>query len=354
MTARSRYGPLVLIVLALVLLSCSVPTDAPIWDSRWILPTDHTVVEVSEYLPDGVSVTPDGQDFSVSIDPFDFSETLGEVCPACGALNGQTVPKPAFSSSIEGSGTLPSEVVSATVSLLQVQIQIANHFGFDPIRPKAGVFGSLNLRVWGGPNAQTLLDEIDIDGADQAFPSGTSLDRTVMVSSAQVGSTFRVELAIDSPAGDPVTVNTSLGVEVHVTPETVLVSSATVEVAGREVSTDPVELNLGDVESDIVDRIQSGALEFLVENPIRTPVDFTLRITGGFPDIVKQASLSGAASSTTRVEFTQDELHTFLGKDNVLLTGTGTVPAGTPSTTVAPQDTVKIDTRLDAVLRIGD
>ncbi len=350
----SRYRLLVLIAPALGLFSCSFPSDAPIWDTRWVLPTDRTTVEVSEFLPDGVTVTPDGRNFSVAVDPFDFSETLGDVCPACGAFNGQTVPKPAFESTIEGTGTLPQDVVSANVAALEVQVRITNDFGFDPIRPKAGVYGSLGLRLYGGPAGTTLLDEIVIDGAAQAFPSGTSLDRTVSVTGATVGSTFRVELAIDSPAGDPVTVDTGAGVGVHVTPETVLISSAVVEVAGREVTVEPVELNLGDVESDLVDRIQSGALEFLVENPVGVPLDFQLRITGDFPDIVKQASLSGAASSTTRVAFTQDELQTFLGKDGVMLTGAGTVPANTPAATVAPQDTLKINTRLDAVLRIGE
>ncbi len=338
--------------LALV-ASCSFPSQAPVWDTRWILPADRAEIDVSDFLPGGVTVAPGGRELSVAVDPFTFARSLGDVCPACGELNGQVVPKPAFQTGIEGEGDLPAEVMSVTVSELSVRLAVTNGFGFDPLRPGGGATGSLTFYLLGGADGQIPVDSVRVDGAGTAFPPGTTLERTAEVSGAEFGSTVRVMLVLDSPAGDPVRVDTGASIHVVVTPETVLVSSARVSVAGRTVSVDPVELSLADVDQDLVDRVESGALELLVRNPLRAPVDFTLRITGGFPDIVKAAALSAAENSTTRVEFTPDELHTFLGKDGVELAGSGTVPAGTPPVTVTAADTVVIRTRLDAVLRIG-
>src|SRR5207247_1891408 len=76
--------------------------------------------------------------------------TLSGDCPACVAANGQTVPKPAFTSSGSGSATLPSGITTATLSGDTLFVTIQNGYNFDPIRPGAGNNGFIVIAVKSG------------------------------------------------------------------------------------------------------------------------------------------------------------------------------------------------------------
>jgi hypothetical protein len=344
---------LVLVVAGSVLTSCNIPSEAPNWDTRWIVPAEDVAIEVSEFLPDEVILTPDGTAFTVEVDTFSFSQSLGEACPVCSALHDSTVLKPAFNTSLEGSSDLPERVLSFEVIQANPQIYVTNGFGFDPIRPEGGNPGYLLLRFYTGAKGQKLVDEIRVDGADVSFPPGSTLNRSFSVQDDTIETLVRAELVINSPAGDSVLVDTSASIKVFIEPETILIASAKIEVADEAFSADPVELDVEDIEDDMVDHIRSGAFDLFVENPFAVALNFDIRITGPFPDIAKQVHFSDAVASTSRVEFTQEELQTFLGQPGALLEGSGTVSAA-DTTTVTPQDTLRVDTRLDAVIQIGD
>jgi len=159
---------------------------------------------------------------------------------------------------------------------------------------------------------------------------------------------------VNSPAGASVTINTAQSLQVTATPGEILVSSATVNVAGQEVSFDPTELEVEDIEEDMADRVRSGAFELEILNPLGIPVSFTITISGdGFSDIVKSLEVTGAASEVVRIEFTQEELKSFLGHTNVTLNGEGTVPGSAAPSTVFPDQVITIDSKLDIVLTIG-
>ncbi len=354
MTRSRRIMPGLLVLAAGLAASCSVPTDAPYWDTRWIVPGDSTRIGIAEYLPGQVTVTGDGARFAVAIDPFQFSRSLDDICPDCGVLNGLTVPKPAFTAELEGSESLPERVLSADLAASTVDIRVTNALGFDPIRPAAGTYGSLTLTLYAGPNTADVLAQLVVDGADQAFPSGTTLERTLTATTGSVTPEVRVVLAVDSPAGDPVTIDTSARLDVEVTVPAAEFSRARIEVAGEEVSVDDTELDVGDVDRDLVDHVRSGALVLLVDNPLQVAVDMTVRISGPFPDIVKEAAFSAAPASTTRIDYSGEELRTFLGESGVVLSGEGTVDPAAPPVTVTPRDSVRINARIDAVFRVGD
>ena len=353
--ARTAVGTAVVLAAAVMLFaSCSVPTDSPAWDTRWIVPAEDAGIPVSEFLPGSVDVTPDGDAFTVQVEAFAFSKSLGEACPPCEAWNGQTVPKPAFQMSLEGSTDLPSGVLSVEVERVAVAVWVTNGFSFDPIRPGGDDSGNLVLQLFGGDDGGALLDEVTVDGAVEEFPPGSVLAETLRVAAGSQVSRFRAAIQLDSPEGDSVRVDTDDRLDVEVTPIAVRVASARVEVAGREIAMDSVELDAADVDGDIADRVRSGAIEIFVENPFGVGAELGLRVSGSFPDITKSMRLSAAAASTTRVEFTGEEMRRFLGRSSVMLSGTGTVSAEATPITVAPRDTVKMDTRLDVVLRVGD
>ena len=73
---KKMYLVLALFIAGSVLYSCSIPSEAPQWDTRWIVPAEDVAIEVSEFLPDEVILTPDGTAFTVEVDTFSFSQSL--------------------------------------------------------------------------------------------------------------------------------------------------------------------------------------------------------------------------------------------------------------------------------------
>ena len=59
----------------LLFAACEYPTGPPMLEHRWIIPIQETSMSVDELLPAGVVVS--GNDFSVSMDPFATSQSLG-------------------------------------------------------------------------------------------------------------------------------------------------------------------------------------------------------------------------------------------------------------------------------------
>src|SRR5438046_6734625 len=108
------------IVLLAGLGACEVPTNVPPWDQTWLIPGDSTRVSVSELLPKTGELTVStsgGQPvFALNVaTPAAVSRSLGQVCTACVAANGTTVPKPAFTMKDSTPITLPSNLVAATI-----------------------------------------------------------------------------------------------------------------------------------------------------------------------------------------------------------------------------------------------
>src|SRR5205085_12638178 len=98
---HARFAARLGILLLVAVSACEVPTKLPSWDQTWLIPGDSTKVSVSELLPKTGELTVStsgGQPvfaFNMAT-PAAISRSLGQVCAACAAANGATVPKPAF------------------------------------------------------------------------------------------------------------------------------------------------------------------------------------------------------------------------------------------------------------------
>ncbi len=332
--------------------ACDIPTDAPEWEQRWILPADETTVDVEEILPTGMEVTPDNTAFTVQVEPVSFQESLGGLCQACQVLNGLTVPKPPFQGSFQERALFPSEVVGVEVRDAQVRVEAWNGLGFDPIRPAAGSTGTLTLSLRDGGPGGRLLDRIVVDGATRSFPSGTTLTETLQFS-GPVEEAILVVLEVSSPLGDPVTINVNQSVAVDATVQTLEVTSAVADLSGETFEMDETDMDTEDVDESIVDRIQSGALEFRAQNPWAVGASVNVIISGPFTPITKSFVIPEGLTSEGRIEFTRQELQTFLGQSNVTLTGFGTVNPGAGEATLTPGQTLILETILDLTIRIG-
>jgi hypothetical protein len=310
----------------------------------WNVPTKSTSISVSSVLPAGVTVAASGNAFQVNVAAVTITRNLGTDCAACSAANGATIPKPAFTSTGSSTATLPSGVTSATLTGDTLTVTIQNGFNFDPIKPGAGSNGFLVITATSG-TAQIGKDSIN--GATSAIPAGATTTRKIPLSGTVTGAGgIAVAMTINSPLGDPVTINTAQNIVITAragaaTAGTVLISAASVTLANQSVSSTATQLDLKDVSSSVVNRVTSGTLFLTITNPFAVTGNLSLAISGGPATITKAVTLA-TGTSTASVAFTAAELRSILGfTTNLTLSGTVN---GT--TTVTPAQTLAVATRL--------
>jgi hypothetical protein len=348
-----------LLVAVGVLAACDIPTDNPKLEQKWTFPLSELEVGVAELLPDGVELTTDSSAFLVTIDGIEFHDSLGGLCAQCEGLDGLTVPKPYFDGSFSETFPFPEDVESAVIDEGVVEVVAENGFGFDPLRPPGGETGSVTLELRDGGPMGPVLDQVVIDGDNTGFGPGTSLTRELEYS-GPVSSSLAVTMTVVSPVGGPepgnwVPIELSDQVRVEVNPSPVEVSSAEIHVDNQVFLLPDTDLDVEDVQQSLVDRIQTGSLHVSVVNPWSVGATLTLEIDG--PSIAEPlvyvTRLPASPSATVEVEFSQEDLQTFLGQADVVIGGQGTVEQGTGTVTLLPTQIMAMETTLDLTLVIG-
>lgn len=336
---------------ALALAACDLPSSAPRWETTWNVPADSTKIGVGQLLPSGVTLSPSGNAFQVAITPVTVTRQLGADCSQCAAANGTTVPKPAFTVNTSDTTALPSQLASATLVGDTLTLQVNNGFDFDPIRPAAGTYGTLTLTV---KNGTTTLGSRSVSGSTTALPAGAVTSFRVPLAGTVVGGPgVRVTLTVDSPAGDPVMMNSNSTISATASVGTFSVSQAAVTVNSQSITSSAKSIDLTDVSSDVANRVQGGSVDLTITNPFGVAGPVTLRLTpAGVAPVVKSFTLASGPSSTSRVDFTASELKSLLGqKVDMSLTGTVSAPSGT--VTITPTQAVSVTTRLQMTLSTG-
>ena len=348
----------ILAALALGLAACSIPTEAPQWDTHWVLPARSTTVGVEELVPDGVRVLPDGSAFTADLDPVALGESLGNLCPSCGPLDGVLAPKPAFTAVLEETTPLPAGTTAADVVSGTVSILATNGFDFDPLRPAAGAgaaTGTLALRLLDDGNGGRVLASRTIDGADQAWAPGETLSETLPLAAGPVAGPIRLEVTIVSPDGDPVVVSLTDALSLDATLTDLRLASVSADLSGKTFAVDPVLLGLEDFGDDVVERITAGVLVARVTNPLSAEADLDLRIRPpDSGDIVKQVTVPGAPESEVRVAFTREELAAMLGRPDVILEGAGSLAGDSGVLVLTPTSGLDLEAEVEVDIRLGD
>lgn len=333
--------------------ACEIPTDLPQIETRWIVPAEETRVRVDDFLPAEVTFSADSTELLVAIDPVTFSTTLGALCAACAAADGLTVPKPAFSGTVESQADLPADIFSVTVASGSVSLAVENLFGFDPLRPAAGAEGTMTLRVTDSTDGDVLA-ELVLDGAGTSFPSGTTLVRTLALTPTVLDGALLASVLLTSPTGDPVTVDAGALLGVVATPSDVRVSEVSADVSNEPVTFDPVDLDVEDVDAEIEDAVVEGAFLLNVSNPFGVGADFSITIDGPtMSPLLRSGVIAPDPESTVELQFTGDELRSFLGEPGVVLTGNADVSATAGVITVRPSDELVLDADLDITLLLN-
>jgi hypothetical protein len=354
----ARLGILLLAGLA----ACDVPTKLPSWDQTWLIPGDSTRVAVSELLPKSGELTVStsgGQPvFALNVaTPAGISRSLGQVCSACAAANGTTVPKPAFSA-VDSTGiALPADLVAATIVSGGLGYTITNGFGFDPIRPSAAgaPYGYFVIRIM---NGTTLVAIDSVNGADLAIgKNGATLQRALPlnVGAGSLGITaaspLEVYVTLESPAGDPTTMNSNQSFSVTVQPAPIGLSQAQVNLANQQISAAQTSVDLSSVSDQaLINRVQAGTLHLTINSPfgVQGTLTATFAAPGAAP-IVKTIPLTTATQQTPDVSLTASELRTLLGH-TATLTVSGTVNSPTGTVTLTPTQVLSVASTFEIIL----
>lgn len=331
------------------LAACDVPTSAPIYDTVWNVPAKSTSISVNTLLPAGVQVSADSAAFQVTVSPAttSISRSLAQDCPECAAANGLTVPKPAFTGGGSTSVTLPSTISSATLVRDTLTISIANGFKFDPIRPSATARGHFVITV---RNGATVVGRDSIDGSTASLPPGSTTTRKIALSGTINGASgLQVATSLNSPTGDPVTIEASRTITVTGSVGGFFVSGAQVSVANQSVTSAPTDLDLTGVAASVADRANGGSLLFTVANPFDVTGNLTVSFVGARTPVTKTVPITAGESSPS-VTFTREELGALLGHSLSISYG-GTVNGS--KVTVRPRQVVAVSSRLQISVTVG-
>src|ERR1041385_370002 len=103
-----------LVVAAALAAACDIPTSVPNWDMTWDFPASSATIGVASFLPNSVTLSPNGAAFQANVNTITLTRTLAQDCPQCTA--GVATAKPSYTATATSNATfLPAGVASATL-----------------------------------------------------------------------------------------------------------------------------------------------------------------------------------------------------------------------------------------------
>lgn len=340
---------------AMILLAgcIEVPTEAPIIDQRWLVPGDSATLSVDRVVPSSVTVV--GNAFQVSVPTVTNTQSLAQFCSEC-VVGVPGVPKPAFTSIISTSASLPSDISSGTLLSGTVIVGLSTTLAFDPVRPSPTARGQVTITL---RNNGVVIGADTLNGATTALPPNTRVDRPIALRvGAVLSGPIDVQVTVVSPEGAPTTFASNQNFVLQAVSSNIRVSRATVLLNNFSVSSSATSLDLSGVDSEIRDRTTGGAIVAAITNPFALSGNMTLTISApGMASITKALRLTANSLSTTsqRLELTRDEIRSLFGRSNlsVVVSGPVTGAGAGGAVEVVPGTLAIMNTRLEVALRVG-
>lgn len=300
---------------------------------------ERTTVGVEELLPSDVTTV--GDLFEVSVDPFEVSGTLGQLCGfSCRFADRLTVPVPEFEASFALSNALPADVHSAEAVGGEVEVEVVNGFSFDPLE-NGGTMSVVFTDEGGG----TEFGEVVLRGPDDTLPPNTTATRTTTLAAGSVSEGLRALVSIHVAGGQLATIDTDDTLSVTATVGTLRVSSITADVGRRPVSFEEEELDLGGIDEGVADRIVEGSIVLDVANPLPVSVEGSLDIG----ETTREFSVDGSGLAV--LPYTREEILSFVGDAEIPYSGSGVADGS--AVTLRPDHEIAIDATLDLTLEVG-
>jgi hypothetical protein len=357
-----------LLGLALGVLACDVVSFAsdpkPIFEQTWNLPSSKTAISVAKLVPNNVGIfvtpgsnPPDTSAFLLTINNVVFNRRVGNDCASCQTLNGTNAVKPAFILAAGSASALGTDVVSGAMLGATVDYSVVNNLSFDPIRVRALSDPNQGYMIILVHSGSLVLGRDSVNGATTAFPAGTTISRSMPLSTGTVVGSIAVDLTINSPQGDHVEfINANGTVNTTAVISNMRTGNVTVNVPSKAVNNQPDTVDLKGLDKTITDHVVSASFEMGFDNP--WPVSGSLNVNFDYAPpltVAKTVPLpAGVTPPATQVEtvsLTGDEMQKLFGNE-VILNMNGLVNSPTPIT-VTPRQSVSITNRMILVIRTG-
>lgn len=331
------------------MVACDVPSAAPKWDMTWNVPSQNTTLDISTFLPTGVTENPGKTAFLVNVDSVSITRTLGADCSACATFDGAVIPKPQFTGGGSGNASLPASVTAATLAGDTLSVTITNGFDFDPIRPTAAAAGDTGWVTTVVTSGSTVIGKDSINGQTDSLPSNKSTTLKIPLSGVvNTAGGVTVTVTVQSPIGDLVQIHANETIKFVATVGTLQISSATVSLGTPGSPTtvtpgSPSTVDLSGISNSIAKSVNNGMFILTITNPLGVAGSLTANFTGGGGSVSKALTLSSAATSTDTLSFSNSDLTTLLGYSQQL-TFSGTVSGA--AITITPGQTLAVTSRL--------
>lgn len=345
-------------VLCLVLVAVAgacglLPSEPPKFEETYVVQAASLNLSAVDLAPAEVGVNADSSAFEIISDSTIFQATLGQMCSACGALNGTTAPKPAFTATFSSTIPVSSALIAASVAGGTIDIGVGNGLNFDPVRPNAVNRGTIVVTV---RRSTTTIATYTINGTTTAFAPGSIIAASVPVSAFNLNGPLAVDITVTSPAGDPVLIDVTDFIIAQVGPVRASISQVTVSVASQTFA-DTVPLDLTESKIELGDKVEGGAFRFTFTNPFAVGGSFSLKVLNANTNATildKAITLAQSATSANRLALTKAEIASLLGKPlKVVISGSFAAPSG--QLTLTPKQVANFTTLLELVVRpLGD
>lgn len=347
---RRSVSAVVLVVLA---AACDLPTQAPKWNTTWILPIKDDTVRVAQFLPNTVDTAAGA--FTTTVKRDSVLQSLGQMCPACAPANGTTASLPAFNVTLTHTDSFPSQVISITPGAgLALSFRLDNGLGFDPLRPGTGQTGSIVTLVQ--DSAGNTIARDSVDGTDTSFASGTSLTRSLSLGSSPIGGHVTVSAAISIPGSDPVLVDTSNYFRVVTLTDTVSLAGVTVQLSNQSVTSDSVSVDWSGIDSDIQSKMQGAELQLKIQNPFSAAGGGTVSFKTGASDVISPKVINFAqGASIDTIGITQQEIQalTAAGQSEITVQASVSGTGAGQSVTITPTQVAIIQAHVLITILVG-
>lgn len=264
---RQRVATLVL--AATLAAACDVPTSIPNWDMTWDFPASGAKVSVNSFLPNGVTLTPNGAAFQANVNAVTLTRTLAQDCPQC--VTGFSAPKPNYSATATSNATfLPTGMTSATLVADTVYVTMVNRYQFDPINPGAGGTGTMTFTVTSG---SSTLGTLTLSGPTNTIPpNGATTTAKIPVAGTVSSAGVSLRVDVTSPQGATITLTNTANQQFTYTVRAgataqgpITASSASLSLTNQQVRPSPTDFSF---QFGSADRADSALVFLTITNPI--------------------------------------------------------------------------------------
>lgn len=364
-----------LLGLALGAAACDVVAfvsdPKPVFEQTWNLPADSSQISVASLLPSGVSIystpasnPPDSSAFQLSVNAASVSRQVGDpsFCAPCRLLNGQTTIKPAFTTTIGTSASLPNDVVSVVLIGGRVDVTITNSMSFDPLRVKRSAPALTNPDLQGRmviviSSGSQVIGRDSLNGATTPFPQGSALTRQIALNSANVSGALSVNISLNSPASDSnYTINTNGVFAAAASVPDMRVAAVRVNVVNRtlqNVGADSIPLD--GLPENFTKYVVRGGLDMTIINPFNVNGNLDIQFAYSPTDTITK-TLNIVAGSGTRQLVTLDSTemtNLFNASQTISLQVGGSVNSPGP-VDLTPRQVLTLVNRLIITIRTPD